>query len=62
MDQSVELREIAQGLWEGRLQAVAPGLWRLQLDSPQAGWRLVGNWSPGQDAIALGPASAGARP
>lgn len=62
LDQAIALRPLAPGLWEGRLAAHPPGRWRLQLDSADAGWRVVGEWRTGQDAVPLAPAGAERRP
>ena len=58
MDQTIDLRLVAPGLWEGRSAAVIQGHWRLQLDAADAGWRVVGEWSPGTTSAILRPAAA----
>ena len=58
MDQTVSLVRIAPGLWEGVLTPPARGLWRLQLDTPDGGWRIGGDWKSGADSVDLRPAPA----
>lgn len=63
LDQVVDLVQIAPGLWEGALTPPARGLWRLQLDTPDGGWRIGGDWQSGADGAVLRPQpSAGAAP
>ena len=66
MDQTVELVRIAPGLWEAPLvppgaSAGGPparGLWRVQLESADGGWRIAGDWRSDADSVQLRPVSA----
>jgi hypothetical protein len=62
MDQSVELRKIGQGVYEGRLRPLRAGRWHVVLE--QRDWRLAGDWIvPAAGALVLGvhaPPAAGA--
>ena len=66
LDQDIVLHETAPGLWEGRLDALAQASWRLELDAPEAGWRLTGIWhnsqGGGQGTVQLLPAVVEPRP
>ena len=58
MDQTVNLVRIAPGLWEGALTQPARGLWHLQLDTPEGGWRIGGDWQSGTESVELRPAQS----
>jgi hypothetical protein len=53
-DQSVALREVAAGTYEGMLHPPGAGVWRLQLQDARATWRLTGHWRAGQGGATLG--------
>jgi uncharacterized protein len=44
-DRAVALARVAPGVYEGRLQPVAPSAWRVQLEDGEVRWRLAGRWS-----------------
>jgi hypothetical protein len=54
MDQTVALRRIAPGLYEGALAPVVDGRWHLLLEEGDAGgWRISGSWRPGEPNAVL---------
>jgi len=59
LDQTVALVRIAPGLWEAPLVPPAQGLWRVQLESTDGGWRIAGDWQSGRDSVQLLPTPAG---
>jgi len=59
MDQVIELAQIAPGLWEAPMAPPVQGLWRVQLESAEGGWRIAGDWRSGLDSVQLRPTSEG---
>lgn len=53
-DQSVALKAVAPGVYEGALTPPEGETRRLVLEDARASWRLVGTWSGRQDAASLG--------
>ncbi|HYA47282.1 MAG TPA: FixH family protein [Burkholderiales bacterium] len=55
-DQSLKLRAIAPGVYEGTPAPLEGEMRRMVLEDAQATWRLAGTWSGRQEAVALGTA------
>ena len=55
-DQSVVLRAIAPGVYEGALAAPRGTLWRIQIADEARAWRLSGDWPAGEAGVTLEPA------
>ncbi|HSN22468.1 MAG TPA: FixH family protein [Usitatibacter sp.] len=56
LDQSVNLRPIGAGVYEGPVRIPAEGVWRLQLEDAKGTWRLSGHWRGTTSAVDLAPA------
>ena len=53
MDQKVKLAAVGPGVYEGRLQPLAPGRWHVVLE--ERDWRLAGDWmQPAANTMTLG--------
>jgi hypothetical protein len=55
-DQSIMLKAIAPGVYEGRLAPLEGEMRRLVVEDAGASWRLAGTWSGRQEAVTLGTA------
>jgi uncharacterized protein len=56
LDQSVALRAIAPGVFEGVVRMPVQGVWGLRLEDAKGTWRLSGRWRTTQDSVRLAPA------
>jgi len=54
-DQSVPLRMVAPGVYEGPMRAPRAGTYRLRLEDGEGRWRLTGPWTTKDDAARLTP-------
>lgn len=43
-DQSIEMKSIGQGFYEGKLAVPVAGRWHVMLEDPAGQWRLQGDW------------------
>lgn len=56
-DQSILLRAIAPGVYEGTLGAQRSASWRIELADEARAWRLSGDWAAGSARAQLAPAA-----
>lgn len=57
MDQAVDLRTAAPGVYEGTVRIPAEGSWSVRLEDRQSTWRLSGRWRSTSATAALEPAA-----
>jgi len=53
-DREVELRRVAPGMFEGKLEAVRAGSWQVTLEDAERTWRVARRWSGLEASVMLG--------
>lgn len=57
-DQSIVLGAVTAGVYDGFVEPLRDGRWRIAVEDPAGGWRVAGTWATGEAAARL---EAGAR-